>query len=100
MLIGDMDDEGFDNFELVRDLFASSNIMKDQHQTLVDFKDKMLQLQSKSAYSISYTQDGQDMVFHALTEEFYVNLMFHNLTPRRLNTPIQSVVADWARLWD
>jgi hypothetical protein len=34
MLIGDMDDEGFDNFELVRDLFASSNIMKDQHQTL------------------------------------------------------------------
>jgi hypothetical protein len=29
-----MDDEGFDNFELVRDLFASSNIMKDQHQTL------------------------------------------------------------------
>jgi hypothetical protein len=77
-----MDDEGFDNFELVRDLFASSNIMKDQHQTLVDFKDKMLQLQSKSAYSISYTQDGQDMVFHALTEEFFVNLMFPNLSKK------------------
>lgn len=35
MMKGDMDDEGFDNFELIRDLFASANVMKDS-QSLVD----------------------------------------------------------------
>lgn len=87
MMKGDMDDEGFDNFELIRDLFASANVMKDS-QSLVDFakvmKDKMAQVQSKSAYQCTTIDatTGADVIYYAFDEEFFVNLMFNNLSKK------------------
>lgn len=86
MMKGDMDDEGFDNFELIRDLFAAANVMKDS-QSLVDFakvmKDKMTQVQSKAAYRCQTTDDaGDEVTFYAFNEEFFVNLMFNNLSKK------------------
>ena len=83
MMKGDMDDEGFDNFELIRDLFTAANVMRDT-QSLVDFskimKDKMLQVQSKNAYQCSARdENGDEFIFYAFNEEFFVNLMFNNL---------------------
>ena len=86
MMKGDMDDEGFDNFELIRDLFTSANVMKD-NQSLQDFskimKDKMAHVQSKNAYQCATKdENGNDCIFYAFNEEFFVNLMFNNLSKK------------------
>lgn len=86
MMKGDLDDEGFDNFELVRDLFAAANVMKDS-QSLSDFakvmKDKLVQIQSKSAYKCDTVNElGEPITFYAFNEEFFVNLMFNNLSKK------------------
>ena len=86
MMKGDLDDEGFDNFELIRDLFASANVMKDS-RSLADFskimRDKMLQVNSKTAYQCKTVDElGNDTIFYAFNEEFFVNLMFNNLSKK------------------
>ena len=83
---GDMDDEGFDNFELVRDLFSSAWVMKDT-QSLTDgvrmFRDKLAHVQSKAPYFCTYNNaEGNEVTHQAFTEEFFVHLMYHNLSPK------------------
>jgi hypothetical protein len=80
-----MDDEGRDDYVAVRDLFGDL-VLKDT-QSLADgvrmFRDKMLHIQSKPTYSCKYQDDaGIDQVKQAFTEEFFVHLMFDNLSKK------------------
>lgn len=86
MAKGDMDDEGYDDFVLIRDLFSASLAMKDA-QSLTDgariFKDKMAVVQSKPAYYCVYTDaDGKEQTKQAFSEEFFVHLMFENMSKK------------------
>lgn len=86
MMKGDMDDEGYDNFELIRDLFVAANVMKDS-QSLADYsklmKDKLAQVNSKPAFQCkTVNEHGEDTIFYAFDEEFFVNLMFNNLSKK------------------
>lgn len=80
---GEMDDEGYDDFVVVRDLFGAQATMKDS-QSLIDgvrmYKDKMLHVQSKPAYFCKYMDGaGNEQTKQVFTEEFFVNLMLNDL---------------------
>lgn len=86
MLRGDLDDEGFHSFELVRDLFSATSQMKEA-QSLTDLvrmmRDKMTQLQSNKAYYCVFQNAGGDNITqYSFTEEFFVHLMFENLSKK------------------
>ena len=79
---GDMDDEGYDDFVALKDLFSAPP-MKD-NQSLSEgvrmFRDKMAHFQAKPAYQTTVVdEDGNDTAASVFTEEFFVHLMFHNL---------------------
>jgi hypothetical protein len=82
---GDLDDEGYDNYVAFRDLFGDL-VMKDT-QSLADgvrlFKDKMAHIQSKPAYfHTEKDAAGADVIVQCFTEEFFVHLMFDNLSKK------------------
>ena len=82
MIKGDMDDEGYDDFVALKDIFCAPP-MKDA-QALSEgvriYKDKMAHFQSKPAYQRTVQDElGQSTTQSVFTEEFFVHLMFHNL---------------------
>jgi len=81
---GDIRDEAFESFEVIRDLFSPANQMKDT-QSLVDFekhiKDKQRFIQSKALWNYTTTNYAGDDTNHCMfNEEFFVNLMYTNLS--------------------
>jgi len=82
---GDIRDESFDSFEVIKDLFSPALKMKDQ-QSLVDFekliKDKQRFIQSKDLWTIQSTDPATGAVTTrcVFNEEFFVNLMYSNLS--------------------
>lgn len=85
MTKGDIRDEAFESFEVIQDLFGSSLKMRDD-QSIVDFekliKDKQRFIQSKPLWNVDYVTPGSTTIKSkcVFNEEFFVNLMFTNLS--------------------
>ena len=81
---GDINDVGYEKYESLKDLFSPGMAMK-SGQSLADYekviRGRMRFMQSKQCWMTSTIDDDGDVTTASvLNEEFFVNLMFDNLT--------------------
>lgn len=92
---GDINDVGYDKYESLKDLFSPGMLMKNG-QSLADYekviRGRMRFMQSKHCWMTeSIGDDGEIIKSSVLDEEFFVNLMFDNLTKSFDNAKIDYV---------